>query len=116
MPMAVLARAADRRAMGQRRQRQHAAFAIIVGAHDEDDIFDRHHDHQRPEDQRQRAIDGRRRRAAAPPAASADLAHGIKRAGADIAEHDAQRAAMVRPRSRRLMTGACVCRRWLMRF
>ena len=36
----------------QREQRQNAAFAVVVGAHDEDRVFDRDDDDQRPEDQR----------------------------------------------------------------
>jgi len=39
------------RAVRQGCQSHHTAFAIVVGAHDQDDVFDRHHDHQRPENQ-----------------------------------------------------------------
>ena len=50
----------DGRAVGpvradQRHQRQDAALAVIVGAHDEQAVFDRDGDDQRPEDQRQAA-------------------------------------------------------------
>ena len=55
------------------------------------DIFDGHHDHQRPEDQRQRAIDGGRAGGMA-ARGQRGFAHGIERAGADIAEHHAQGA------------------------
>ena len=39
----------------QRDQRQDAAFAVVVGAHDEQDVLERDDDRQRPEDQRQHA-------------------------------------------------------------
>ena len=38
-----------------RHQRQNPAFAVIVGAHDEQAIFDGNADDQRPEDQRETA-------------------------------------------------------------
>ena len=41
----------------QRHQRQDAAFAVVVDAHREADIFDAGDDEQSPEDQRQRAED-----------------------------------------------------------
>jgi hypothetical protein len=44
------AAAQARGAMRQRRQRQGATLAVIVGAHDDHDVFDRHHQDQRPED------------------------------------------------------------------
>jgi hypothetical protein len=79
------------RAMRQRRQRQGAALAVIVGAHDDEDVFDRHHQNQRPENHGERAhhrdmvgqsaLGGQHRGA-----------QGIERRGADIAEHHAQRA------------------------
>ena len=55
------------------------------------DIFDGHHDHQRPEDQRHRAMTAAM--AGKCPAAGRlrSLLHGVKRRGADIAEHHAQR-------------------------
>jgi hypothetical protein len=77
------------RTMGQRRQRQHAAFAIVVGAHDQENIFKGHHAHQCPEDQRQAAHD---RKGMWDGAAGRDrrLADRIERTGADIAEHHAE--------------------------
>jgi hypothetical protein len=39
------------RAQHQRGQRQQAAFAAVVGAHDDDDVFDRDDQDERPEDQ-----------------------------------------------------------------
>ena len=85
-----------RRAMRQRCQRQRPAFAVIVRAHDEHDIFQRHHDKERPDDERQGA-DGvvvvRK------PSAGCEhrFAHRVERAGADIAEHDTQRAQHQHP-------------------
>src|SRR5262249_38567768 len=38
--------------LDQRQQRKDSAFAVVVGAQDEDDVFERYHRHQRPEDQR----------------------------------------------------------------
>src|SRR5215471_117032 len=40
-----------RNSLHQRQQRQDSAFAVVVGAQDEDDVFERHHRHQRPEDE-----------------------------------------------------------------
>ena len=45
------------RAQHQRGQRQQPALAAVVGAHDDDDVFDRDDQHQRPDDQRQGAQD-----------------------------------------------------------
>ena len=36
----------------QGQQRQNAAFAVVVGAQDEDDVFERHYHHERPENER----------------------------------------------------------------
>ena len=77
-----------RRAQYQRGQRQQAALAAIVGAHDDDDVFDGHDQDQRPEDQRQRAEN---RVLADPAIGEQRLLGGIERRGADIAEHDAER-------------------------
>ena len=84
--------------MRQCRQRQGAAFAVIVGAHDDQDVLDRDHQDQRPEDQGQRAhhrdVVGN---------AALGRQHGgfqrVKRTGADIAEHDAQGAQRQAPLS-----------------
>ncbi|MEJ0043675.1 MAG: hypothetical protein WDM81_16285 [Rhizomicrobium sp.] len=78
-------------AVRQGGEREHAAFAIVVGAHDEDDVFERHDDDEGPQDQRQRAED---RGVAGQLAAGGEhgLAHSVERAGADVAEHHAQRA------------------------
>ena len=49
--------AAPERPLGQRHERERAALAVVVGADEDDDVFDRHHEDQRPEDQRQDAED-----------------------------------------------------------
>ncbi len=86
------------RAMRESRERQGAAFAIVVGAHDEADIFERHHDDERPEDERERAHD-RHRSGECAAGCFNRLAQGVNGARADIAEHDAECAE----RQRRLM-------------
>ena len=75
------------RAQHQRGQRQQAAFAAVVGAHDDRDVFDRDDQHQRPEDQRQRAED---RVVAGIVECQQRLANGIERRGADVAIDDAE--------------------------
>ena len=77
------------RPLRQRHQRQRAAFALVVGTHDENDVLDRHDDDQGPEHQRDDAKD---RRLTDPAANVRERGpHGVERAGADIAEHDAKR-------------------------
>ncbi len=74
----------------QRHQRQHAALAVIVGAHDHNDVFQGDDDQQRPGDQRQHAEHVVVRRLQAGEIAEAGL-DGVERAGADVAEDDAER-------------------------
>ena len=92
MPTSASARAhpgARGDALRQRHQRQDAALAAVVGAHDQRHVFDRHDQHQRPEDQRQDAQD--LRRVIGTSAKSARLAlKRVERAGADVAIDDAQ--------------------------
>ena len=80
-----------RPARHEREQRQAAAFAIVVGAHDDRDVFDRDDDHHRPEHQAQHAHDVERieRQLVMP---GKGFAEGVQRAGADVAEDDADRA------------------------
>jgi hypothetical protein len=79
------------RALRQSHQREHPALALVVSAHDEEDVFQRHHQKQRPERQRHHAEDG-----GASHRVFGRLTHGrlegVERAGADIAEHDANGA------------------------
>ncbi len=84
----------DRRTMHllnseQRHQRDDAALAVVVDAHGEIDVFDRRDHEEGPQDQRQRAE--RRGRVGM---RAGKVEHGlerVERAGADIAEDDAER-------------------------
>ena len=76
----------------QRQQRDDAAFAAIVGAQDQQRVFERDDQDQRPQDQRHHAEDrvGRQR-----PAMGGGLGRFLQRvkgAGADVAIDDAERA------------------------
>ena len=80
-------------ALRERHQRQRPALAMVVGAEQDEHVFQRHHDDQRPQDQRQHAehglrIDGRLL------AAGRDhgLAQRIERAGTDVAIDDTDAA------------------------
>ena len=77
-------------ARDQRHQGEHAALAAIVGAHHDDDVFQGDDDDQRPGDQRQDAehVLGRRLQ---PGELAEALLDGVERAGADVAEHHAER-------------------------
>ena len=97
------------RALRQRHQRQRAALALVVGAQQDDDVFERDDDDQRPEDQRQHAehrVAGRR-------AVGADrgdhrFAEGVERARADVAVDDADAAERQQPEA---VAGAIAVRR-----
>ena len=85
----------------ERGQREDAAFALVVGAQHERDVLDRHHEHQRPEDQRQHAehvVVRRRHRVRSEEA----LAHRVERAGADVAVDHAERGQGERKQWNRL--------------
>ena len=87
-PALAFAHDLDRRR--QRRQRQDAALAAVVGAQDEDAVLDRDDEDQRPEDERQHAEDVLGRGGDGVRAVEA-LAHRVERAGADVAVDDAER-------------------------
>ena len=73
----------------EKRQKRHdTALAMIVGAHDEDGIFDGDDHDQGPEDQRHDARGGLGRQSSA---SIGRLLERIERARADIAVDDAQR-------------------------
>ena len=72
----------------QREQRQNAALAVIVGAHDQDRVFDRDDDDQRPEDQRHDAEHRLRRDVSGRTGGLRGDVERIERARSDIAEHD----------------------------
>ena len=57
-------RPGEPRPLDQRDQGHDAALAVVVGAHDERHVLDRDDDRDRPEDERQHAVDRRRRRRA----------------------------------------------------
>jgi hypothetical protein len=52
------------RPRGEREHRDQAALAVVVGAQDEDDVLDRDDHRDRPEDEREDAVDVGRPRAA----------------------------------------------------
>ena len=90
----------------QREQRQNAAFAVVVGAHDEDRVFDRDDDDQRPEDQRHDAEHRFRRNLSVGTGGLRGDVERIERARADVAEDDAHaRERRRRPRARAPLPG-----------
>ena len=77
-------------ALRKRGERHDAALAFVVGAHDHDHVLQRDHQQQRPETQRQQALD----RCGVGHQTEVRMEHfldGVQRAGADIAEHHADR-------------------------
>ena len=80
----------------KRQQRQDAALAIVIGAQDEDDVFERDHHHQRPEDQRYHPDDVGSVRRGMAGGIQRD-GKGVERARADIAEHHAERGECKEP-------------------
>ena len=84
-----------RTARAQRHQGQRAALAVVVGAQQDEDVFQRDDDDQRPQDQRHDAehdVPRGIRRPPLPPAAMHGLAQRVERAGADVAVNDADAA------------------------
>ena len=77
-------------ARGEGSQREHPALAAIVGAQDEDDVLHGDDQDQRPEDERKHAQHGGLAQVQSPGVAEG-LAHGVERAGADVAVDHAQR-------------------------
>jgi hypothetical protein len=61
-------------ALRQRHQCQRAALAVIIRAQQDQDIFERHHDNERPQDQGKHPEHGLRGRG---PAGSAGRCHGF---------------------------------------
>ena len=74
---------------GQGSQREDAAFAVVVGAQDKGHVFERDHDEQRPEDEREHAEHVVRRGLDGVVAGEA-LAQRIERRRADVAVDHAQ--------------------------
>jgi hypothetical protein len=79
------------RAVDQREERQAATLALVVGLHDDRDIFQADDDHHRPEDQAEHAINME-------PVgndlvvAGEGLAEGVDWRGPDVAEDDSDSA------------------------
>jgi hypothetical protein len=96
------------RALRQRHQRQGPALTLVVGSHHEDDVLDRHHDDQRPEDEADHAEHGHIAGAMADVAQR--FAHRVERAGADVAEDDAHGADRQRPEPLLSRTGRFIGR------
>jgi hypothetical protein len=71
---------------------QDAALPVVVGAHHQQHVLDRHDDRHRPEDQRDDAVDAVRGHGHGVRVGGVeDRLDGVDRAGADVAEDDAQR-------------------------
>ena len=85
----ALAFAHDLDGRRQRRQREDAALAAVVGAQDEDAILDRDDEDQRPEDERHHAEDVLRRRGDGVRPVEA-LAQRVERTRPDVAVDDAE--------------------------
>src|SRR3546814_5357175 len=83
------ARAIARHPPRDRREREHAALALIVGAHQHDDIFDRDDDDHRPHLEAEHAHD--LVAADSPAHLPQHVAKGEDRAGADVGEDYSQR-------------------------
>jgi hypothetical protein len=69
---------------------ENSALAPVVGSHDEHDVFDTHHCDQRPQYEREHAVDVGFRRAETVLRLKA-LTQRVKRTGADVAINDAER-------------------------
>ncbi len=81
----------ERLVLQQRGQGHDAALAAVVGPHDEGDVLDRDDDHDRPENQRDDAVDLDLAGAHRMVVGREHRLHRIQRAGADVAEHHPQR-------------------------
>ena len=91
----------------ERHQRQNTALAVVVGAHDDRDVFDRRGDDERPHDEGEHAERDVGRGGAARPIER--RLEGVERARADVAEDDAERAKRHRGEAAGLRSGI----RWL---
>jgi hypothetical protein len=90
---------AAERAIGERHQGKRAAFAFIVGAEQDEHVFDGDDEEQRPDDERQNAQDHRLGRAlAATGRRQHGFAQGIEGARADVAIDDADASKRQRPK------------------
>jgi hypothetical protein len=74
-------------AQDQRCKSEQPALATVVGPHDDEHVFNRDHQHESPDDQRERAQYGS---LAEVTEIDQRLPDGVERGSADIAEYDAQ--------------------------
>ena len=79
-------------ALKQRHQRERAALAVVVGAHDQEHVFQRHDDDQRPQHQRHDAEHHLARERAAGGRGGQAFLERVERARADVAVDDADGA------------------------
>ena len=94
----------------ERHQGERAALAVVVGPQDEEHVLDRHDEDQRPQDERHDpehhlAGDGPARRSS-----REGFLEGIKRARADVAVDDAERAKRQHPEAGRMRGRLLDCR------
>ena len=90
---------AAERAIGERHQGERAAFAVIVGAEQDQHVFHGDDEDQRPDDERQNAEDHRLGRGLATARRRQHgFAQGIERARADVAVDDADTAERQAPK------------------
>ena len=101
------------RAMRESHQGKRSAFAVIIGAEQDDHVFHRDDEEQRPDDEREDAEDRLPSgRCIVASRRQYRLAKGIKRARADVTEDDAharKRRRCPSARRPRLGHGADVC-------
>jgi hypothetical protein len=95
----MMPRSADR-ARGERHQRQRTALPVVVGAQEDQHVFQRDDDDQRPQDEREHAEHGvPRKLAAAAGSGYRRFAQGVERARADVAIDDTDAAERETPRA-----------------
>ena len=89
------------RACSQRRQRQSAAFAVVVGAQQDQHVFQRYGDDQRPDNERKHPQHDVTGDDVVSARSHCGFAEGIEGAGPDVAVDDADAAECERNESRR---------------
>ena len=94
-------RAPAERPRRQRRERERTALPVIVGAQQDEHVFHRHHDDQRPDDERQHAENDGAVDEVVGACGYRGFAKGVERAGADVAIDDADAAESERDQAGR---------------
>ena len=102
---------APKRVLHERHQGQDAAFALVVRLHQQIDVFEGDDDDERPQQQRHDAEHVLAGNGAARRGVRKRFAQGIERAGADVAEHDADAGKGKAELGRRLRDMAIVAGR-----